>query len=44
MHSCHISTLYNTFPVPEAHNYEQNKARTTDTDYEHIKTSRRCRN
>ena len=24
------------FTVPEAHKFEQNKTRTTDTDYEHI--------
>ena len=33
-----------TFTVPEAHKYEINKTSTTDTDYEHMDTSRRCRN
>ena len=44
MNSCQIWTLYNTFTVPEAHKYEINKTSTTDTDYEHMNTSRRCRN
>ena len=32
-----IWILCNTFTVPEAHRYEQNKTGTTDTDYEHMK-------
>ena len=27
---------YNIFRVREAHKFEQNETRTTDTDYEHI--------
>ena len=27
----------------QAHKYEQNQRRTTDTDYEHINTIRSCR-
>ena len=40
VHSCQIWTLYNTFTVPEAHKSEQNKTKTTDTDYEHINTKK----
>ena len=36
LHFHKIWTIYNTFAVPEAHKYEQNKAGTTNTDYEHI--------
>ena len=44
MPSCQIWTLNNTFTVPEAHIYELNITRTADKDYEHMNTSRRCRN
>ena len=37
LHSCQIWARYNTFTVPDAHKYEQNKTGTTDTGYEHIK-------
>ena len=34
-----MPVYYNTFTVPaEAHKFEQNKTRTTNTDYEHINT------
>ena len=37
LHSCQILTLYyNTFTVPEAHKFKQNKTRTTDAVDEHI--------
>ena len=39
-----MNTLYNTITVPEAHKYEINKTSTTDTDHEHMNTSRGCRN
>ena len=35
LRSYHIWTFYNTFTVPQAHKYKQNKTGTTDTDYEH---------
>ena len=34
----------NTFTVPIAQKYQQNKTRTTDTYYKHINTSREYRN
>ena len=40
LHLCQIWTLYNTFTVPEAHTYEQNKTGTTDASYEHINTKK----
>ena len=36
LHLCQIWTLYNTFAVPEAHKYKENKTENTDRDYEHI--------
>ena len=44
LHAWQIKAAYNTFTVPEAQKYEKNKTITTDTQYEHINTFRRCSN
>ena len=36
LHLRQIWTIYNTFTMPEARKYEQNKTGITDIDYEHI--------
>ena len=44
MHMPDMNTLYITHSQCLAHKYEQNKTRTTDTDYEQMNASRSFRN